>query len=128
MNFQINDLSFSYKKVDILKNINLNIESGKLCTILGANGAGKSTLIKCINGILKPKKGDVFLGDIDLLAMKQKEKAKLIGYVPQSTQIEDSGLNVFDVVLSGRVPRMKGKMHSDDYDIVTDVLKKMSLE
>lgn len=121
-------MRFSYRKTDVLKDINFQVNPGTLSAILGANGAGKSTLIKCINGILKPKKGQVFFGDLDLLAMKQKEKAKLIGYVPQSTYIEDSGLSVFDLVLTGRVPRMKGRMRSEDFDIANQVLKQMSLE
>lgn len=127
MKMMIQDLSFGYRKADILKGINIEVESGQLCILLGANGAGKSTLIKCVNGILKPGKGEIYLDSTDLLRLSQKEKSRLIGYVPQSTQVDDSGLNVFEMVLSGRVPHMKGKMKDSDYEIVASVLEKMSL-
>ncbi|MEG0377206.1 MAG: ABC transporter ATP-binding protein, partial [Eubacterium sp.] len=42
-------------------------------------------------------------------------------------QVDDSGLNVFEMVLSGRVPWMKGKMQEEDYTVVKSVLKTMAL-
>lgn len=128
MKIRINDLCFGYRKTSILKGINIEVDPGTLCVLLGANGAGKSTLIKCINGILKPEKGAIYLDSTDLLRLSQKEKSKLIGYVPQSTEVEDNGLNVFEMVLSGRVPHMRGKMKDADYEIVRSVLETMSLD
>ena len=57
MKLEIKNLTFSYKNKEILNNISFEVYSGTLLSILGANGAGKTTLIKCINGILKFKKG-----------------------------------------------------------------------
>ena len=127
MKITIKNLSFGYRKTPILKGVNIEVAPGRLCVLLGANGAGKSTLIKCVNGILKPEKGEIYLDNTDLLRLPQKEKSRRIGYVPQSTEVEDSGLNVFEMVLSGRVPHMKGKMKDADYEIVRSVLEKMSL-
>ena len=127
MKITIKNLSFGYRKTPILKGVNIEVAPGRLCVLLGANGAGKSTLIKCVNGILKPEKGEIYLDNTDLLRLPQKEKSRRIGYVPQSTEVEDSGLNVFEMVLSGRVPHMKGKMKDADYEIVRSVLEKMSV-
>lgn len=127
MKITIKNLSFGYRKTPILKGVNIEVAQGKLCVLLGANGAGKSTLIKCVNGILTPEKGEIYLDTTDLLGLPQKEKSRRIGYVPQSTEVEDSGLNVFEMVLSGRVPHMKGRMKDADYEIVRSVLEKMSL-
>lgn len=58
---EINNLSKSYGKKEVLKNLNLNIDSGKIVGLLGPNASGKSTLIKIINGLLKADSGSVLL-------------------------------------------------------------------
>ncbi len=53
-----------YGKIQALKGVNLEVEQGKIVTILGANGAGKTTTMKTIAGFLKPKQGTIeFLGE-----------------------------------------------------------------
>lgn len=128
MSLQISDLSFSYKNKCILHDINFAVSRGTVCSILGANGAGKSTLLKCMNGILRPHPGTVHLDHCDLQQLTQKQRAKLIGYVPQSTHIQESGLNAWEIVLSGRVPHIEGKLKAEDHDIAADAMKAMSLE
>lgn len=53
------------KEISILKNINLNVNSGEFLVILGKNGSGKSTLIKQLNGVLLPTSGDVLVNGIN---------------------------------------------------------------
>lgn len=56
----INDLNYSYSKTNTLyKNLELNLESGHVCGLLGVNGAGKSTLLKLLTGLIFPKSGDI---------------------------------------------------------------------
>ena len=50
---------------EILKGINLDINKGEFVAVLGHNGSGKSTFAKHLNAILLPKKGTVYIGDID---------------------------------------------------------------
>ena len=57
----IKDITFSYGKRDILKDISFDIEENKCIEILGNNGAGKSTLIKCLNRIIPVKQGAVMV-------------------------------------------------------------------
>ena len=71
MKITIKNLSFGYRKTPILKGVNIEVAPGRLCVLLGANGAGKSTLIKCVNGILKPEKGEIYLDNTDLLRLPQ---------------------------------------------------------
>ena len=61
MKLEIKNLNFSYKDKKILDDISFEVQSGTLLSVLGANGAGKTTLIKCINGILKLKKGEILI-------------------------------------------------------------------
>lgn len=53
------------KEISILKNVNLNVNSGEFLVILGKNGSGKSTLIKQLNGVLLPTSGDVLVNGIN---------------------------------------------------------------
>ena len=59
----VSDIQTFYGKIQALKGISLQVEEGKIVTLLGANGAGKSTTMKTIAGLLKPKEGKIeFLG------------------------------------------------------------------
>lgn len=61
---KVSNVETFYGQIQALKGISLNVEEGKIVTLLGANGAGKSTTMKTIVGLLKPKKGMVeFLGE-----------------------------------------------------------------
>lgn len=100
----LKDVSFSYEKHEkpILSNTTLELEEGKVGVLLGPNGVGKSTIIKIISGLIKPKTGDIFLGENDFRKIKIKERAKLVSYVPQNVKF--SSLSVLDSVLLGRLP------------------------
>ena len=56
---EIKDLVVSYGGIEAVKNVSLNVEQGKIVTLIGANGAGKSTTLKSIVGIVKPKSASI---------------------------------------------------------------------
>ena len=58
---EVRDLNVSYGNVQVLWDINLKVEEGKIVALLGANGAGKTTLLNTITGALKPMSGEVRL-------------------------------------------------------------------
>ena len=81
---KIEDVSFGYDKL-ILSDINLEIQKKKTTFIIGLNGAGKSTLVNIISGILFPKKGKVFIDDLELnKKLEPKKIRKKIGMVLQN--------------------------------------------
>ena len=63
---EIKNLSFSYGEKNILDKISFDLNQGLSLAVLGNNGAGKSTMIKCINKILKPQEGSVYIDFKDL--------------------------------------------------------------
>ena len=64
------DVSYTVENnKQILKNVNLEIDDGKLVVITGPNGGGKSTLAKLIVGINKPTSGKIMFNDIDITAI-----------------------------------------------------------
>ena len=57
---KIQNLTFSYSKnTELLSNLNLNIETGRIHGLLGKNGEGKSTLLKLISGLVFPNVGEI---------------------------------------------------------------------
>ena len=128
MKLEIKNLNFSYKDKKILDDISFEVQSGTLLSVLGANGAGKTTLIKCINGILKLKKGEILIDEKNFNKKSLKEKSKIMSYVPQITSSFDSNLTVFDTVLLGRVPHKTFKFSEWDKQIALNNIKKLDLE
>lgn len=83
---KISNLSKSYGDKEVLKNINLEIEEGKIIGLLGKNGTGKSTLIKLINDLLVPDSGNVLVNDKEIGV----ESKKIISYLPERTYLNKS--------------------------------------
>ena len=83
-----------------LKNINLEVSKGDIMGIIGYSGAGKSTLIRIINRLEEPTSGTLFIDDVDMLKLKQKELQKQrqkIGMIFQHFNLLGAK-NVFDNV------------------------------
>ncbi len=77
-------VTFSYgKKETFIKDITFSIENGEFIGLLGANGSGKSTILKLAGGILKPAEGRVNLWGKDLHFYRNRDRAKLLSYLPQ---------------------------------------------
>jgi len=77
-------VDFSYeKKETFIRNIALSIENGEFIGLLGANGSGKSTILKLAGGILKPSEGRVRLWGKELHYYRNRDRAKLLSYLPQ---------------------------------------------
>ena len=76
---RVENLSKSYgkgeTKVDALKNINLSIKKGEFVAIVGPSGSGKSTLLHLLGGVDKPTSGNVFINDINIYDLKEKDLA-----------------------------------------------------
>lgn len=80
---EIKNVSKSFDKKEILKNINLTISSGKIVGLLGKNGVGKTTLIKLINDLLTPTSGEILVKGNKIGV----ESKKVISYLPERTYL-----------------------------------------
>ena len=129
MKIQIDDVSFSYKGCDdtpVLKEISALIRGPQVVSILGPNGVGKSTLIHCINKILEPTGGKVFLDDVETTEYSLKDMAKRISYVPYSSS-DTFPLTVVDTVLLGRHPHAGWNTTDEDLRKVYEVLERLEI-
>lgn len=84
---KIEDLVFSYGKIQALKGVSFEVRQGEILSIVGANGAGKSTLMKCIAGLLKPQGGTISYNGEPLPKAANAVVAKGIAMVPEGRWI-----------------------------------------
>jgi len=100
VNIRVRNLAFAYEDFS-LRVGELRFEAARVTSIVGPNGAGKTTFLKCLGGILPVPRNCVFVDGRDFATLKGREKARLLGYVPQE---HDSAFNyqVMDFVLMGR--------------------------
>ncbi len=66
-----------------LNHLNLTLEDGDFVTVIGGNGAGKSTMLNAISGVWRPDAGQILIDGIDVTAMPEHRRAKLLGRVFQ---------------------------------------------
>ncbi len=82
------NIYFSYNnKNEVLKDINLEIDSGKIMALVGPSGSGKSTIFSLILKFIKPIKGSIFIDDYKLEEMNTYFLRRLIAIVPQKAFI-----------------------------------------
>lgn len=81
----VKNLNYTYHNGDkpVLKDISFSIKPGQVVGITGKVGAGKTTLIQCLNGYLRPGKGQVFFGGKDSTHLKSEDIRSLVKTVSQ---------------------------------------------
>ena len=84
----IENITKTIKKTQILHGISLEIRSGEIVGLLGPNGAGKTTTFYTVCGLVKPTAGNVYFDDKDITSLPLHKRAlKGIGYLPQESSI-----------------------------------------
>lgn len=81
---ELEGASFSYGTEPFIKGLSLSVGDGDFIALLGANGSGKSTLLKLLAGILPPGEGSAVLWDRELSAYRNRDRAKLLSFLPQT--------------------------------------------
>ena len=90
----IRGMTAGYGGPPIVRDVDMNVGSGRVVAVVGPNGAGKSTLLKAILGIARVQAGRVELNGADVTGVPLEKLARLgIGYVPQVDDVFD-GLRV----------------------------------
>ena len=71
-----------------LRDVSLEVPSGKVTALLGRNGMGKTTLLRCLMGLLPARTGRILMDGQDLARLRPDQRARAgIGYVPQGREI-----------------------------------------
>jgi iron complex transport system ATP-binding protein len=117
----VEGLSFAYGDHDVLRSVDFALERGGFMGIVGPNGSGKSTLLRILDGLLKPRAGQVLLQGRSLEEYKRSSVAREIAFVPQEFALEHE-FSVREVVEMGRYSRRKEAGGAAVVDEVLDTL------
>lgn len=95
----------------VLDNLSLTVSRGKSLVVIGGSGSGKSVMLKCVLGILRPDKGEIFVDGKNILKMsagEREETLRKFGMLFQSAALFDS-LSVWENVAFGLIQGRKMK-------------------
>lgn len=85
---EIRNITSGYDEVQILWDVSLNLEKGRLTALVGSNGVGKTTLLRTVSGLLKPWQGSVVFDGRDITTLPAHTKAELgLILVPEGRQL-----------------------------------------
>ena len=117
-----------YGDKEILHDITLNLEPGKITALIGPNGCGKSTLLKTLVGINSFTAGEIWINDRNIKELKTTELAKSVAYLPQNKKTPD--ISVLRLVLHGRFAYLNypRKYSAEDIRIAKEALRWAGLE
>lgn len=90
---RIIDIHKSFGPHKVLRGVNLDIEQGETMVIIGRSGSGKSVLIKHLIGLIKPDRGEIYVGDVEITRLNEHEIHKItrkFGMLFQSSALFDS--------------------------------------
>ena len=93
MLLEVKHVNKSFNNKEILKDVNIKIDGGKIIGLLGKNGAGKTTLIKLINDLLTPTSGEILVNGKSVGI----ESKKVISYLPERTYLNKQ-MRVYEVL------------------------------
>ena len=114
---QIRNLDKKIQSKSILKDINVDIQKGKLTSLIGPNGAGKSTLLSAVSRLFEYQNGTINIENKLIDDYKSDELAKKLSILKQ-TNHTDMNITVEQLVNFGRFPYSKGRMKKEDHEKV----------
>ena len=82
---KVEHITKKFKNLKAVNDVSLEVQKGEIVCLIGPSGSGKSTVLRCINGLEKPEKGNVYLND-ELLDESNKSYSELrrkMGFVFQ---------------------------------------------
>jgi branched-chain amino acid transport system ATP-binding protein len=122
---QIDTLESGYGEVQVLWGISLEVQPGKLTTIIGANGAGKTTTLRTTMGSLRPWRGRVLLQGEDVTRVSAHAKAQRgLVLVPEGRQLFPN-LSVEENLEMGGYSRRARKRQKDNLERVYEVFPRL---
>lgn len=112
----------------ILNDVSITAEPGKVIGLIGPNGAGKSTLIRTLAGLSNPANGRVIMDGQNLYEMTPSKRAQSLSYIPQERTVHWP-TKVKDLVALGRLPfrRAFAPLGPEDKSIIASAMETMDV-
>ena len=127
MILQVNHLSKSFGKHEVLKDLNFTVKAGDVTSIIGASGSGKSTLLRCINLLEIPTSGEILFHGENILTQKGGAPAyrTRVGMVFQSFNLFNN-MTVLENCMVGQTKVLK-KHEKEAKDLAMQYLNKVGM-
>tara|TARA_R110002110_G_scaffold63065_2_gene175571 strand:+ start:633 stop:1412 length:780 start_codon:yes stop_codon:yes gene_type:complete len=125
---ELRNVSKRFGSKVVLDNLSLSVAPGKSLIVIGGSGSGKSVMLKCVLGIIRPDKGEIFVDGKNVLKMSASEREETLrkfGMLFQGGALFDS-LSVWENVAFGLIQGRKMKRQAAK-DIAYDKLAKVGL-
>jgi iron complex transport system ATP-binding protein len=129
MKLELSSLCCGYQKEHpLVRDVNMTLEGGDICCILGPNGVGKTTLFKTILNLLPPLSGQVSIDGENIRRWSPKKRSEYLAYVAQA-HIPAFPYRVKEVALMGRLGQTSalGQPTQKDYDIAEQALEDVGI-
>lgn len=125
---EIKDLSAGYQGNEVLHDVNLTFEPGKVTVLLGPNGSGKSTLLKALIRLNPHTAGTIEIDGTSIENMASSTIAQKIAYISQSRKTPD--ISVLRMVLHGRFAYLKypRRYRKEDYEMAKKAMSWVGIE
>lgn len=121
----VKNISAGYGEVQILWDVSLELEKGKLTALVGANGAGKTTLLRTVVGLIRPQQGVVNFYDQDITRLKPHQKAELgLILVPEGRQLF-TNMTVEENLIMGASPQRARDRVKENLEKVYDLFPRL---
>ena len=109
----IDKVSKSYGKDQVLDEVGLSIDKGKFTAFIGPNGAGKSTLLSLISRLLPKEKGYLYIKGQEIESWDSLNLAKELSMLKQKVDYQVK-LTVEELISFGRYPYSQGRLSTED--------------
>jgi len=111
---ELDGVSAGYDSTPILRDVDLQVDTGEIVGVMGKNGVGKTTLMKTVIGLLEPTDGTITYASTDVTDAPADERARAgIGYIPQ-------GRDVFPKLTVEQNIRMGKTVNADSDELLYD--------
>ena len=121
----IENLSFSYGSVPVLKDVSFQAEKGCITSVIGPNGTGKTTMLLCISRLM-PFSGEIKMDGMSLNSLSRENFVSLLSYLSQDTSCS-AELNVYEVILLGLVNHLSFRVSPEDQEKVESVMELLGI-
>ncbi|MDA3130017.1 ABC transporter ATP-binding protein [Aliibacillus thermotolerans] len=123
---QVKNIFKKYGNKNVVEDVSVEIERGKITTFIGPNGAGKSTLLSMVSRLIEKDSGEVLIDNQKMSSIKSEELAKKIAILKQSNFL-NIRLTVEDLVSFGRFPYSQGRLTDEDWRHINEAIEYMEL-